>query len=267
MHHLRAGGNVRSPSTYPPSFQPSPSLNSPSVSTPTVSNQHASPPSGASYPLAQTPASNVAPPRQQRASMPHAPYPGAAPGASAQQPIPSEEMHGSQTSPVYGSFPPTAQNYNIHNQTNQGPVLPPFSSIQTMGPPVQQSNVSSVRYQSSEPGFQRSSKHSSGSKRNAPSSSNVTSADSSDFDDDDGGDLPVSGLVAPWEVLRGLADVAIERAAKVAKSYHFPLHLTSDLSRRATAIAVSRIVERGHLLQSVDHETKKGESSTSFRWA
>lgn len=210
---------MRSPSTYP-SFQPSPSLNSPSVSTPTVSNQHASPPSGASYPLAQTPSSNAAPPRQQRSSMSHPAYPGSAPGGGAQQPISSEEGHGSQTSPVYGSFPATAQNYNIHNQSNQGPVLPPFSSIQTMGPPVQQSNVSSVRYQSSEPGFQRS-KHLSGSKRNAPSSSNVTSADSSDFDDDDGGDLPVSGLVAPWEVLRGLADVAIERAAKVAQSCHF----------------------------------------------
>lgn len=54
----------------------------------------------------------------------------------------------------------------------------------------------------------------SGIKRPAPSS-NVTSADSSDIDDDENGELPASGLVAPWEVLRGLADVAIERAAKV----------------------------------------------------
>jgi len=43
--------------------------------------------------------------------------------------------------------------------------------------------------------------------------STATSADSED-EDDDGGGLPASGLVAPWEVLRGLADVAIQRAAK-----------------------------------------------------
>lgn len=56
----------------------------------------------------------------------------------------------------------------------------------------------------------------SGSKRQA--SSNVTSANSSDLDDEENGELPASGLVAPWEVLRGLADVAIERAAKVSVS-------------------------------------------------
>ena len=44
--------------------------------------------------------------------------------------------------------------------------------------------------------------------------STETSADSSD-EEEDGGELPASGLVAPWEVLRGLADVAIQRAAKV----------------------------------------------------
>ena len=55
-----------------------------------------------------------------------------------------------------------------------------------------------------------------GTKRHATSSSNVTSANSSDLDDEENGELPASGLVAPWEVLRGLADVAIERAAKVS---------------------------------------------------
>ncbi|KAL1748582.1 hypothetical protein HDZ31DRAFT_29427 [Schizophyllum fasciatum] len=39
------------------------------------------------------------------------------------------------------------------------------------------------------------------------------SADSSDQEEEAGDELPASGLVAPWEVLRGLADVAIERAA------------------------------------------------------
>jgi len=43
--------------------------------------------------------------------------------------------------------------------------------------------------------------------------STVTSADSSDNEDEDNGELPASGLVAPWEVLRGLADVAVERAS------------------------------------------------------
>lgn len=42
----------------------------------------------------------------------------------------------------------------------------------------------------------------------------ATSGESSELDDEDNGELPASGLVAPWEVLRGLADVAIERAAK-----------------------------------------------------
>ncbi|KAJ2932671.1 hypothetical protein H1R20_g4425, partial [Candolleomyces eurysporus] len=48
----------------------------------------------------------------------------------------------------------------------------------------------------------------------APAPSLVTSADSSDIEDDDNGELPPGGLVAPWEVLRGLADVAVERASK-----------------------------------------------------
>jgi hypothetical protein len=60
-----------------------------------------------------------------------------------------------------------------------------------------------------------------GSKRTAPSSSNATSADSTDIEDDNG-ELPASGLVAPWEVLRGLADVAIERAAKVSSFTFIP---------------------------------------------
>ncbi|KAI9512442.1 hypothetical protein F5148DRAFT_1355083 [Russula earlei] len=45
------------------------------------------------------------------------------------------------------------------------------------------------------------------------------SADSSD-EDDDGSGLPASGLMAPWEVLHGLADVAIQRAAKASQCKH-----------------------------------------------
>ncbi|KIY45786.1 hypothetical protein FISHEDRAFT_48819 [Fistulina hepatica ATCC 64428] len=41
-----------------------------------------------------------------------------------------------------------------------------------------------------------------------------TSGDSSDLESDDNGELPASGLVAPWQVLNGLADVAIAHAAK-----------------------------------------------------
>lgn len=95
-------------------------------------------------------------------------------------------------------------------------MLPPFASIQAMGPggPSQSSNVPSGRYQVVD---QRSLNKQPvvGVKRAAPSASNVTSAESSDIDDDETGELPAEGLVAPWEVLRDLADVAIQRAAKV----------------------------------------------------
>ncbi|PPQ67094.1 hypothetical protein CVT25_005695 [Psilocybe cyanescens] len=217
LHHLRSGGfPARSPSAYPASsFQQSPSLNSPSMSTPTVSHQHASPPSGTPSFTSSShgPSSTLPQPRPQRASLPNTGYQGS---SAASTPLPSDDLHQPHLSPVYSNFPPAGQNYHTHNQnqSSQGPVLPPFSSIQIMGPPAtQQANVSSVRYQSSDQGYQRSSAKYP-SKRHAPPSSNVTSADSSDLDDDDGGELPASGLVAPWEVLRGLADVAIERAAK-----------------------------------------------------
>lgn len=205
VHHLRSGGiPARSPSIYPAStFQQSPSLKSPSVSTPTVSHQHVSPPAGTAAPFPSSHGSNMTslPSRPQpRSSLPNTSYQG-----SAQ---PGDDSRPPQLPPMYGNYP-------MHG--SQGPVLPPFSSIQTMGPPVSQhSNISSARYQSSDSGYLRSSgkNPAPGSKRHAPPSSNVTSADSSDIDDDDGGELPASGLVAPWEVLRGLADVAIERAAK-----------------------------------------------------
>ncbi|KAF8807749.1 hypothetical protein BYT27DRAFT_7189845 [Phlegmacium glaucopus] len=219
VHHLRSGAfPTRSPSIYPPSFQQSPSMTSPSVSTPT-SHQHASPQS-ASTTYASSHGSVVNGPqaRQARASLPGPTYQGS-PMIHSTQSVPSEELHPPQLSPAYGNVPPGGQNFNNHPhpQPSQGPVLPPFSSIQTMGPPVpHQSHVSSGRYQSSEPIVQRvpGKYPPSGSKRHAPPSSNVTSADSSDLDDEDNGELPAQGLLAPWEVLRGLADVAIERAAK-----------------------------------------------------
>jgi hypothetical protein len=63
-------------------------------------------------------------------------------------------------------------------------------------------------------------------KRKAAGSSNVTSSNTSDVEDDDNGELPSKGLVAPWEVLRGLADVAAERAAQVSRRCGSALKLT-----------------------------------------
>jgi hypothetical protein len=209
VHHLRSGGlPARSPSIYHSStFQQSPSLKSPSISTPTASHQHVSPPAGTTASFPTSHGSNVTSlsSRPQRASLPNASHQG--PSTQA-----GDDSGPTQLPPMYGNYPQGTQNYNVHG--TQGPVLPPFSSIQTMGPP--HSNTSSVRYQSSDSGYQRSAGKIpvSGSKRHAPRS-NVTSADSSDIDDDDGGELPASGLVAPWEVLRGLADDA---AAKVETS-------------------------------------------------
>ena len=113
------------------------------------------------------------------------------------------------------TFPQTHSNVLGYNQSQssrlpQGHVLPPFSSIQAMGA----SNVSSMRYQAASVQGQRPTTKLSGVKRPLPSSL-LASGESSDFDEEDNGELPAQGLVAPWEVLRGLADVASRRAAKV----------------------------------------------------
>jgi len=213
VQQLRQGGhNIRSPSVYPPSsFQQSPSVNSPSVSTPTVSHQHVSPPAIPGSLTSSTHGSSGSVPqsRAQRLA-----YQSSSVGQTSQA-IAHEDVH----SPMYGNFSSAGHSYDSHNQSSQGHFLPPFSTFQShhsMGPPgAQQADASPTRFQ--EASHQRQSNKISGSKRQAPSSSNVTSADSSDLEDDEGGELPISGLVAPWEVLRGLADVAIERAAKVRK--------------------------------------------------
>jgi hypothetical protein len=73
-----------------------------------------------------------------------------------------------------------------------------------------------MRYQSGDQNYSRpTNKFPSSTTTKRQTLSNVPSADSSDVDEEDNGELPASGLVAPWEVLRGLADVAIERAKKV----------------------------------------------------
>ena len=129
-------------------------------------------------------------------------------------------VHGDYQAQSFGNYPSPATTYHQGNNS-QGPVLPPFSSIAIGTTGAHQNNLSPVRYHPTDNNQgQRYNRHheassSSGSKRPAPSASNVTSAYSSDHDSEEEGELPASGLVAPWEVLRGLADVAIQQAAKV----------------------------------------------------
>jgi hypothetical protein len=138
-----------------------------------------------------------------------------------QGPASATQYHPPQLPPSYNNYSSPTQMYSpIGN--SQGPVLPPFSSLQSGS--THQSNMSSVRYNS-----HRDSTLSSGSKRTAPPSSNVTSVNSSDNDEDENGELPASGLVAPWEVLRNLANVAIQREAKVYYSLLSNGTLFSDI--------------------------------------
>ncbi|KAG5729514.1 hypothetical protein E4T56_gene4612 [Termitomyces sp. T112] len=192
--HLRGGLIARSPSAYPQPFhqQHSPNMSSPSMSTPTATHQHMSEihPSPSGGPTVFSPS--------HQGSMP--------------PPVPSNT--DSSFSMIPQSYASHQSPHAYNHGSGQGPVLPPFSSISSMGPPTAQSNVSSLRYQALENQHPHpiSRSQTSGMKRHA--TSNAASANSSDIDDEDNGELPASGLVAPWEVLRGLADVAIERAAK-----------------------------------------------------
>ncbi|KAL0578601.1 hypothetical protein V5O48_003392 [Marasmius crinis-equi] len=177
--HLRGGGPAqhRSPSAYPAFHQQSPNLHSPSVSTPPTAHGH-----GSDVQPSPAGPSNAYPHSESSMGQP-------APQSRLQRP-PLPHHHSSFTQ---GTQMSPAVDYQS-SQSTPNPVLPPFSSIQAMGGTHHQGNVSS--------------------KRPAPGSSNVTSAASSDDEDEDSGELPASGLVAPWEVLRGLADVASERADK-----------------------------------------------------
>ncbi|KAF8578439.1 hypothetical protein K439DRAFT_1638799 [Ramaria rubella] len=114
---------------------------------------------------------------------PHSqPFPGQ---GQAQAPVPSHQGPG-------GAFP----SHSLPSISSLHPPPPPHND---MAPPQG-------------PGRRvTSGGRNDNGKRGAPSS-NVTSANSSD--DEDTAELPASGLVAPWEVLRGLADAAAERAAK-----------------------------------------------------
>jgi hypothetical protein len=226
MAHLRGGSSLlsRSPSSFHPPFsQQSPNMQaiSPVISTTSASSAgthlndiHKPAPVPSAYAANGIPNSSQ---RQGRPQFPSAQYRG--PPLITNNHGHSGSNDFQAVSPTYTSYTPTPQTFSAG--TSQGPILPPFSSIENMPPPgSQQVNMSTVRYGTTDSGQlpRPSSKHHNisiqGSKRHAPGSSNVTSADSSDSEEDENGELPASGLVAPWEVLRGLADVAIQRAAK-----------------------------------------------------
>ncbi|KAF5388490.1 hypothetical protein D9757_004585 [Collybiopsis confluens] len=198
----------RSPSAYPPFHHQSPSVHSPAISTPPTAHPHVS---DIQSPAAQTNPYSAHPLNPSSSRQPRPPMNTYPTQNSQSSPV---EYH-----PTGPQYPPQyPQNGNYQQQPQQpgsqpgGPVLPPFSTLQTMSHLHPQS---SVRFQSAPEDPARSGRQPGSNKRQAPSSSNVTSANSSDGEDDESGELPASGLVAPWEVLRGLADVASERAAKM----------------------------------------------------
>lgn len=179
---------------------------------------------GASYQSQGALPSMMASAQQRHTPRPNAPYrsPSIGSAASSQHPPHLPPPNGAYPTPTGMMYPPGPQ----------GPVLPPISTFQDLGrQPSAAANVSSVRYHPGDTSItsprQRAAKlasvHNSGRrspKRKAANSSNVTSTNTSDYEDEDNGELPSKGLVAPWEVLRGLADVAAERAAQVC----IPLH-------------------------------------------
>ncbi|EIW86878.1 hypothetical protein CONPUDRAFT_134221 [Coniophora puteana RWD-64-598 SS2] len=229
VSHLRGGSvqHARSPSTFSPTQFPGQSPSIQSTESPLTSagpngssGSHAGDGSfhGPNQPNVQTPTSFQGTSGNIQSVTSSRPAPRNAMTSTQSQGV-NPEFHPPQLPPSYdnASTPTQTYGFNTHASAQS---LPSFSSIQGAGGAVQQAHTSS-RYSSMETSHHRSAhRHAhaatttSGNKRAIPSSSNVTSADSSDVDDDDNGELPASGLVAPWEVLRGLADVAIERAAK-----------------------------------------------------
>ncbi|KAH0838170.1 hypothetical protein J3R83DRAFT_6421 [Lanmaoa asiatica] len=211
--HLRGTAPLthRSPSTFSQghyTHSPTiPSMGSPPLSAPANGSHigdpsmHRGPSTPTAYhpsipPILSAPSRDPRPPTSQGPLTPHG-QPTAGGFHSPQPPT------SSYTNPTGGQpFPFTP---------SSGAVLPPFSSIGAIG---------TVQGPSALP-YLDNSQRSHGSRNyhvSAPTgpkrSSDITTSDSSEVDDDDNGELPASGLVAPWEVLRGLADVAIERAAK-----------------------------------------------------
>ncbi|KAI6031642.1 hypothetical protein BKA83DRAFT_4203353 [Pisolithus microcarpus] len=221
--HLRSPGSYtnRSPSTYhQPQYAQSPTTQS-MGSPPMPSGSNGSHPpdhsiAGAATPTTYQSSHNTLPPMHSLTSR-HSR------GSNSQSSLVSSnqqqivgDYHSPQLPPVHSSHG-SSQQYS-YGTSSSGAVLPPFSSIGGMVTsgahghmPVRYPTDTSQRFHASR---NLRAPTPSGSRRALPPSSNVTSADSSDVDDEDNGELPASGLVAPWEVLRGLADVAIERATK-----------------------------------------------------
>ncbi|KAH8998824.1 hypothetical protein EDB86DRAFT_2910294 [Lactarius hatsudake] len=195
--HLRVGsaGSVRSPSAFPPTYL----HHSPAI--------HADSPASMSTPVSARPQIDIG------HSIMTTPQPGN-PMYSSPPMRPNGDTPASHGNTAYQPI-----NSQYHTAGVHPPMLPPISSIEPTGPRPQHDNISSVRHQYADNGHPRHfSKHpsvpiGSGAGKRPLAISNATSADSSDVEED-GGELPAQGLVAPWEVLRGLADVAIQRAAK-----------------------------------------------------
>jgi len=135
-------------------------------------------------------------------------------------------------------------------------MLPPISSMEATGPRPQHDNLSSVRHQYTGNGHARHF-----------TISTATSADSSDVEEDTVEELPAQGLLAPWEVLRGLADVAIQKAAKASR-----LDLVYDLCRSCTLVSAgkrrSNRVSKSHSIavprSSISQAKQETEDPSSY---
>jgi hypothetical protein len=171
-----------------------------------------------------------------------------------------------------GGAPYQPINSQYHMPPGVHPTLPPLSSMEHTGPPrPPPDNLSSVRHQHTDSGHPRHFDKQPGvlggsvaGKRPFPTTE--TSPDSSD-EDEDGGELPASGLVAPWEVLRGLADVAIQRAAKVSqceRTYHLftltPIFAGEWRSKR-TAKSYKIALSRSQIAQALQEAEVSTDAS------
>jgi hypothetical protein len=172
------------------------------------------------------------------------------------------------------AYQPITSQYHIPPGVH--PTLPPLSRMEQAGPPrPPQDNMSSVRHQHTDGGhprhYDKQPNVLSGpiaGKRPFPVSTE-TSADSSD-EEEDGGELPASGLVAPWEVLRGLADVAIQRAAKVRQSERLSLisHIPNICRRMAKQAKLKVVQDRPLQIPDRAGRPRDGSrclASSSFR--
>lgn len=234
--HLRGTAPFhRSPSSFSQgqySHSPTIPAGSPSISGPpngshiTDPNIHRGPPTPTAYHPSIPPILS-APSRDVRPSPSHGPPPHPQSTVS--------EFHSPQLPSTYPN-PPPGQSFSFPPPS--GAVLPPFSSIGAIGSgPPQPPAIRGVDDSQRSHGT-RNYPAPPASKRALPPPSDLTSGDSSDIEDDDNGELPASGLVAPWEVLRGLADVAIERAAKVSAS------LTLNLFCSPSHVSSRRVAKR-----------------------